>query len=149
MSGMRHKSPMTAAPLRAHARHEVIAAPGSVTNLCTVCHQRPRLSSLRECVGCLTKRVEADRRARAARKASNYKAGPEYPEPSPRRLCGAHARSSGKPCKATAMKNGRCRYHGGASTGIKTAEGRARQIEGLKRWHAERRAEKLAAQNSA
>lgn len=30
--------------------------------------------------------------------------------------CGARTRS-GKPCKAPAMKNGRCRMHGGKSTG--------------------------------
>jgi len=31
--------------------------------------------------------------------------------------CGAKARSTGKPCRGSAMKNGRCRLHGGASTG--------------------------------
>ena len=39
--------------------------------------------------------------------------------------CGAKTRS-GKPCKNPAMKNGRCRLHGGLSTGPKTPEGRAR-----------------------
>ncbi|MFT3820467.1 MAG: HGGxSTG domain-containing protein [Rubrivivax sp.] len=29
--------------------------------------------------------------------------------------CGAHARTTGKPCKGPAMKNGRCRMHGGKS----------------------------------
>ena len=38
--------------------------------------------------------------------------------------CSAHARSTGQPCKAKAMLNGRCRNHGGMSTGAKTAEGR-------------------------
>ncbi len=33
--------------------------------------------------------------------------------------CGAHARQTGQPCKAWAMKNGRCRMHGGKSTGAK------------------------------
>jgi len=33
------------------------------------------------------------------------------------RFCGAKARSTGKPCRGSAMKNGRCRLHGGASTG--------------------------------
>lgn len=42
------------------------------------------------------------------------------------RLCGA-SRSHGRgTCKAPAMANGRCRKHGGLSTGPKTAEGRAR-----------------------
>ena len=39
--------------------------------------------------------------------------------------CGAHARSTGEPCKAKAMGNGRCRNHGGMSTGAKTEEGKA------------------------
>lgn len=38
--------------------------------------------------------------------------------------CGAHARSTGRPCKAQALSNGRCRNHGGLSTGPRTAEGR-------------------------
>ena len=38
--------------------------------------------------------------------------------------CGAHARSTGLPCKAKAMTNGRCKNHGGMSTGPKTVEGR-------------------------
>lgn len=36
--------------------------------------------------------------------------------------CGARARS-GDPCCAPAMRNGRCRFHGGKSTGPLTAEG--------------------------
>ena len=41
--------------------------------------------------------------------------------------CGAKTRAprSG-PCRAPAMKNGRCRLHGGKSTGPRTEEGRAR-----------------------
>ena len=38
--------------------------------------------------------------------------------------CGAHARSTGQPCKAKALANGRCKNHGGMSTGPKTVEGR-------------------------
>jgi hypothetical protein len=38
--------------------------------------------------------------------------------------CGAHARSTGLPCKATALTNGRCKNHGGLSTGPRTLEGR-------------------------
>ena len=34
-------------------------------------------------------------------------------------LCGAYARQTGKPCKGWAMANGRCRLHGGKSTGAK------------------------------
>ena len=36
--------------------------------------------------------------------------------------CGARTRS-GSPCRALAMRNGRCRMHGGASTGPKTSAG--------------------------
>jgi hypothetical protein len=32
-------------------------------------------------------------------------------------ICGAHARSTGQPCKKPPMANGRCRLHGGLSTG--------------------------------
>lgn len=40
--------------------------------------------------------------------------------------CGAKARKTGEPCQSPAMSNGRCRMHGGASTGPRTAEGLAR-----------------------
>ena len=43
--------------------------------------------------------------------------------PPPR--CGAHARSTGESCKAKAMGNGKCRNHGGMSTGAKTEAGKA------------------------
>ena len=36
--------------------------------------------------------------------------------------CGARTRS-GEACRSAAMTNGRCRMHGGLSTGPKTAEG--------------------------
>ena len=32
-------------------------------------------------------------------------------------LCGAHCRTTGEPCKNHPMPNGRCRMHGGRSTG--------------------------------
>ena len=38
--------------------------------------------------------------------------------------CEAYARSTGNPCQAKALANGRCVLHGGASTGAKTPEGR-------------------------
>src|SRR4051812_14637217 len=41
--------------------------------------------------------------------------------------CGAKARTrDGAPCRNAAMKNGRCRMHGGMSTGPRTPEGRER-----------------------
>ena len=48
-------------------------------------------------------------------------------------------------CRAWAMENGRCRVHGGASTGPRTAEGKARvvaaMVEGRRKWVERRRAE--------
>ena len=40
--------------------------------------------------------------------------------------CGAKRKSDLKPCQGPAMRNGRCRVHGGLSTGPKTPEGLAR-----------------------
>jgi hypothetical protein len=40
--------------------------------------------------------------------------------------CGARARRTGCACRAPAMANGRCRMHGGCSTGPRTPEGMAR-----------------------
>src|SRR5579864_2815028 len=48
---------------------------------------------------------------------------PGDPNSAPR--CGAKTRRS-TACQAPAMANGRCRMHGGASTGPRTAEGLAR-----------------------
>ena len=41
-----------------------------------------------------------------------------------RQKCEAHARSTGKPCQAKALANGRCKNHGGMSTGPRTADGK-------------------------
>lgn len=54
--------------------------------------------------------------------------------------CGAHARTTGCPCKARPLANGRCKLHGGKSTGPKTAEGKQRIAEGQYRRHARKRA---------
>jgi hypothetical protein len=37
--------------------------------------------------------------------------------------CGARSKRTGRPCRAAAMPNGRCRVHGGKSTGPRTPEG--------------------------
>ena len=56
--------------------------------------------------------------------------------------CGAKTRS-GAPCRRTALANGRCANHGGASTGPRTAEGRRRiaEVQRLRwaAWRAQRR----------
>jgi hypothetical protein len=46
-------------------------------------------------------------------------------DPSLAPRCGAKTRTL-CPCQAPAMSNGRCRMHGGTSTGPRTSEGRAR-----------------------
>jgi hypothetical protein len=55
--------------------------------------------------------------------------------------CEAHTRSTGRPCQAPAMENGRCKLHGGLSTGPRTAEGKERWRkavrEGWRRWRLE------------
>lgn len=40
--------------------------------------------------------------------------------------CGAKAKGTGQPCKLKALANGRCKFHGGLSTGPKTVEGKRR-----------------------
>ena len=45
--------------------------------------------------------------------------------PRPDHHCGARTRQ-GAPCGNLGMANGRCRFHGGLSTGPKTPEGMAR-----------------------
>ena len=67
-----------------------------------------------------------DRRRRIGKRKSGGKNWlkngnpPGDPRNAPR--CGAKTRS-GKPCQAPGMANGRCRMHGGASTGPRTPEG--------------------------
>jgi hypothetical protein len=43
--------------------------------------------------------------------------------------CGAWSRNTGLPCRQAAMPNGRCRMHGGASTGPRTPEGIQRIVK--------------------
>ena len=38
-------------------------------------------------------------------------------------LCGAHCRTTGQPCQNYQMPNGRCRMHGGKSTGMPVTTG--------------------------
>ena len=51
--------------------------------------------------------------------------GPATPNPTP--PCGAKTRTGGR-CDAPGMSNGRCRLHGGLSTGPRTPQGRARML---------------------
>ena len=68
-------------------------------------------------------------------RASEAEAAGRYVPSCPRYLrgltCGA-IKKNGTPCGATTLfANGRCKFHGGASTGPRTAEGRARALENL------------------
>jgi hypothetical protein len=45
--------------------------------------------------------------------------------------CEAYARSTGKPCLAPAGLNGRCKLHGGLSTGPRTPEGKAKALSAI------------------
>lgn len=47
----------------------------------------------------------------------------------PMQACGAHCRTTGKPCRNWAMANGRCRMHGGKSTGRPPVHGRCTKAE--------------------
>ena len=57
-------------------------------------------------------------------------------------LCGAMTRQ-GRPCVATALKNGRCKNHGGRSTGPKTEEGRTKSLAALRQYREKRKPEKM------
>ncbi len=69
----------------------------------------------------------------AARPAGPLRNGNPRGNPNLAPRCGARTRL-GCPCRGPAMQNGRCRMHGGAATGPKTAEGRAR-IAAARRSH--------------
>lgn len=45
--------------------------------------------------------------------------------------CGAKTKGSGNPCKRYPCKNGRCRLHGGKSTGPRTMEGKERHAKAI------------------
>lgn len=68
--------------------------------------------------------------ANAAEAAGRYV--PSFPAYLRGLTCGAIKRN-GVPCGSTTLcANGRCKFHGGASTGPRTAEGRAKALENLK-----------------
>ncbi|HXV24471.1 MAG TPA: HGGxSTG domain-containing protein [Alphaproteobacteria bacterium] len=48
------------------------------------------------------------------------------------RRCGARRKQDGLPCVAKLLANGRCKFHGGMSTGPRTLEGRARSLANLR-----------------
>ena len=48
-------------------------------------------------------------------------------------FCNAYSRSTKRSCIAKALSNGRCRNHGGLSTGAKTSEGKKRIAEATRK----------------
>ena len=48
-------------------------------------------------------------------------------------FCGVRTRT-GNACRCKALRNKRCKYHGGLSTGPKTKEGKQRVSMNLKKW---------------
>jgi hypothetical protein len=59
---------------------------------------------------------------------------PKFPLECRNMICGGKGRRSGRPCQCQEIyANGRCKWHGGASTGPKTAEGKARSQSNLRR----------------
>lgn len=69
-------------------------------------------------------------RASAAQEAGSYV--PEFPRYLRGLTCGALKRNGERCGSTTLCANGRCKFHGGASTGPRTAEGRAKALENLK-----------------
>ncbi|WP_306292482.1 HGGxSTG domain-containing protein [Solemya velum gill symbiont] len=58
---------------------------------------------------------------------------PDYPPEFSDLTCGAKTRA-GHPCKQKILySSGRCRYHGGLSTGPKTEEGKAKSVRNWRR----------------
>jgi len=48
-------------------------------------------------------------------------------------VCGGKSRRTGNPCQSRALHtNGRCKWHGGLSTGPKTAKGKAKSAQNFK-----------------
>ena len=66
------------------------------------------------------------------------KNGAKAGDPTKAPRCGAKTRLK-LPCRSPAMKNGRCRMHGGTNSGPVTPEGLARSLEALRRVNEERR----------
>ena len=63
-------------------------------------------------------------------------------------MCGAKTRA-GKPCKITTIyENGRCKFHGGLSTGPKTVEGKKRSsMNAKKHKNSEKNVQKSCSKN--
>lgn len=70
-----------------------------------------------------------------ARACARITSEPENRAEQVRVICGARRRSDGQPCQALSVQGKRrCRWHGGCSTGPRTAEGRARSMANLRQY---------------
>lgn len=59
---------------------------------------------------------------------------PEFPPECIDMTCGGRGRRKGTPCQSKDIeRNGRCKWHGGRSTGPKTPKGKIRSLANLKR----------------
>jgi hypothetical protein len=70
--------------------------------------------------------VDKSKQAPAHQRTGPLRSGNPRGNPNLAPRCGAKARTTGHACRAPAMANGRCRLHGGTSTGWRTPEGLAR-----------------------
>jgi hypothetical protein len=65
--------------------------------------------------------------------APELPAYPEFPSECRDMICGGKSRRTGLPCKSKSLyANGRCKWHGGLSTGPRTRKGKARSLKNLK-----------------
>ena len=76
--------------------------------------------------------AEAPAREVAQQLAAQLRERP-YQPPAGKKLCGARKKHGGQPCRGVALRSGRCKWHGGLSTGPRTPEGRARIAESNRR----------------
>jgi len=51
--------------------------------------------------------------------------------PSKKVICGARRKYDGNPCQCKALDNGKCKFHGGMSTGQQSLEGRITALKNL------------------
>lgn len=73
------------------------------------------------------RRQAQNRAAHHAHHAQRKQAVPVGPTP----RCGARRKRDGLPCQARALPRGRCKHHGGMSTGPRTETGKARALANL------------------
>ena len=54
--------------------------------------------------------------------------------PSKKIICGAKRKYDGNPCQCKALENGKCKFHGGMSTGQQSLDGRIKALIQLKKY---------------